>query len=1095
MKTLIARRIGAVLMGVFYVSLFFLLLDSMKAGDLNNGLVAYYPFNGNANDESGNRNHGTKYGVKLTEDRFGRENSAFNFAGSVNSKIVIKNSSLFDFTDKMSFSCWVKFNQPWNYHAESILWNYPYPKAEGFHFGVNQDDSFYGKNNYSFQYRLAVGGRINDRKKIDTFQFLEGWNHIAGVYGNGKMSLYVNGNLVDSNYLSGKISSTDHDLIIGGNANPVSGAYNRDIDDIRIYNRNLSCSEVKELYEETPGQNGDSYTCYGIDGEKSELIKIDLKTGKTTTIGKTGVGDGVKQWKGFDYNPADGKVYCWASDLNGGGAFYSVDLSTGRFTKVKSFTSFACTAMSFTPDGTLYAWWEKTAWAQGSLYKVDLQNGTKTLIGGNNGLPSVLGCALSPTGEWWAGDEQNNAIYKLSLTDARVVWSGKRLPAIWNNGIDIYGMDFSSDGELRVTANNYHSDMPYMAILTIDQTTGLEKNRVMLDRKNIFNITTVPQNAPEKNVDFYMVSFPESAGELSPGIGKQQVAKGELFTITAQAKPGYEFQNWNVYGQVDIVDPNSSETVVRVKEDNATITAIFVEVSNKKANLTINVNPVEGGTATPNGTQTVEIGDSLSISASPNEGYVFSGWTESGNCPIQADYSPETTVTVNGDSVLTANFRRIATMVNLTMEVNNPEGGDVTPAIGTSLVIQGSQVSITAKAMQAWKFSEWQIIGSAKIADKFSPETEITVDGHATAKAIFLNVQEAATLTILAEEGGEVDPEGDLSIVPGESIEINAKPFDGNMFSGWVVVGDAVIANPSSANTKVTCSGDAIVMATFADSGNSTTSMLTINLSTRKENMDRAYAKNLPMDISTFDPSQGATVTIDGKSFQINSSNGEFFPTGWGYMYKSFENTIRLYLYLDRAQWSFRCIKQDLSCIDNSNGIDAILSYNGQSYGGNYNCEEKNRWSFKSDRHSSENLDVSSNLLSGFGIQQAMGSFSNGKNTKQRINIQKAAIGLSAQNFNTENDAVIIAIDEVTLTIPAGSFDSKKDGVYSYKDKGTKVKVEFDLNDGDWKLSIPNAAALGSVTPQDGIAVYLTIGEYQGGIKLNPEMSTMLKYK
>jgi Concanavalin A-like lectin/glucanases superfamily len=46
------------------------------------GLVGWWPFNGNANDESGNENHGTVNGAKLTLDRNGKENSAYSFNGS-----------------------------------------------------------------------------------------------------------------------------------------------------------------------------------------------------------------------------------------------------------------------------------------------------------------------------------------------------------------------------------------------------------------------------------------------------------------------------------------------------------------------------------------------------------------------------------------------------------------------------------------------------------------------------------------------------------------------------------------------------------------------------------------------------------------------------------------------------------------------------------------------------------------------------------------------------------------------------------------------------------------------------------------------------
>jgi hypothetical protein len=49
---------------------------------ITNGLVAYYPFDGNANDASGNGNNGTVYGATLTADRFGVQGKAMAFNGT-----------------------------------------------------------------------------------------------------------------------------------------------------------------------------------------------------------------------------------------------------------------------------------------------------------------------------------------------------------------------------------------------------------------------------------------------------------------------------------------------------------------------------------------------------------------------------------------------------------------------------------------------------------------------------------------------------------------------------------------------------------------------------------------------------------------------------------------------------------------------------------------------------------------------------------------------------------------------------------------------------------------------------------------------------
>ena len=54
----------------------------LAQADLNDGLVAYYPFNGNANDESGNGNDGVVNGATLTSDRFGDVDNTYLFEGN-----------------------------------------------------------------------------------------------------------------------------------------------------------------------------------------------------------------------------------------------------------------------------------------------------------------------------------------------------------------------------------------------------------------------------------------------------------------------------------------------------------------------------------------------------------------------------------------------------------------------------------------------------------------------------------------------------------------------------------------------------------------------------------------------------------------------------------------------------------------------------------------------------------------------------------------------------------------------------------------------------------------------------------------------------
>jgi len=76
------------------------------------GLVAYYPFNGNANDESGNGHHGTVNGATLTSDRDGNENNSYSFDG-VDDYI----ESSIEQSSSYSVSVWVNINNNNSYNA------------------------------------------------------------------------------------------------------------------------------------------------------------------------------------------------------------------------------------------------------------------------------------------------------------------------------------------------------------------------------------------------------------------------------------------------------------------------------------------------------------------------------------------------------------------------------------------------------------------------------------------------------------------------------------------------------------------------------------------------------------------------------------------------------------------------------------------------------------------------------------------------------------------------------------------------------------------------------------------------------------------
>jgi hypothetical protein len=102
---------------VFAVCVVVFLFCGITHAGLSDGLVAYYPFNGNANDESGNGNNGTVNGATLTMDRFGNPNSAYNFDGMNN---FIEISSLSNMQYKpITYSVWINVS---SYMTDVTTW-------------------------------------------------------------------------------------------------------------------------------------------------------------------------------------------------------------------------------------------------------------------------------------------------------------------------------------------------------------------------------------------------------------------------------------------------------------------------------------------------------------------------------------------------------------------------------------------------------------------------------------------------------------------------------------------------------------------------------------------------------------------------------------------------------------------------------------------------------------------------------------------------------------------------------------------------------------------------------------------------------------
>jgi archaellum component FlaC len=214
-----------------------------------NGLVGWWPFNGNANDESGNGNNGVVKGASLSKDRFGNQNSSYFFPSKVGAEIIVKNKDIYNFNSEFSISIRANYKESWSYANESLIYKGTFPFVSGWELGVNQDDSGYGNGKYRLQGSLTKGNGAVSAGQITDFSQLNQWNHYLMTFSNNILKLYLNGNLINSISILNPIINNSFDISIGGCINSNVGArFNKELDDIAIWNRALSADEISKIF-------------------------------------------------------------------------------------------------------------------------------------------------------------------------------------------------------------------------------------------------------------------------------------------------------------------------------------------------------------------------------------------------------------------------------------------------------------------------------------------------------------------------------------------------------------------------------------------------------------------------------------------------------------------------------------------------------------------------------------------------------------------------------------------------------------------------------------------------------------------------------
>ena len=221
-------------------------VENKTTKDTDEGLLAYFPFDGDAQDYSGNENHGTNVGLNLTTDRFTKANQAYEFTG--NNYMTVQGDSGLNAKSSVTISAWISpadQNFPKVTHWYEKMWIVGKNRdiTSGYHLFIGEGNTLQG---------WAQGNEGLSKVSFMLPESQGKWSHCLFSYDKDHGgALFFDGKKVGSSNSVGSLICKDETegFSIGRLTTFNLFHFQGKIDDVRIYNRALTEVEIVSLYE------------------------------------------------------------------------------------------------------------------------------------------------------------------------------------------------------------------------------------------------------------------------------------------------------------------------------------------------------------------------------------------------------------------------------------------------------------------------------------------------------------------------------------------------------------------------------------------------------------------------------------------------------------------------------------------------------------------------------------------------------------------------------------------------------------------------------------------------------------------------------
>ncbi len=283
---------------------------------------------------------------------------------------------------------------------------------------------------------------------------------------------------------------------------------------------------------------------------------------------------------------------------------------------------------------------------------------------------------------------------------------------------------------------------------------------------------------------------------------------GETLTLTAKAHPGFLFRGWYVNGRLKSLKRETSLVAkARGKTGRCVITAAFVPIDTVCVPL---ADPAEGGTVKASRIL-ADRGAEVALKATPNPGYVFTGWYTADGTFESAD--AEFTCHQERSHVHVARFMTKSYEVDATTVIDSGTGSLVESSAagwveGTGTVEAGHAATLTAHALSGYAFEYWADASGAVVSRDSTYHVVPTSD--TTLQAVFSAKQ--YTVDVSCEESmGTVEGAG--AYAAGQVVTVRAVAVEDTAFVGWFRNGTCV---SSKKTYRFTVREDTSLYAVFA---------------------------------------------------------------------------------------------------------------------------------------------------------------------------------------------------------------------------------------------------------------------------------------